>query len=102
MNVTENRGESRFEVEVDGKVAGFVSYQRGKGVIAFMHTEIKDEFEGQGLGGKLVAGALDTAREEGLQVLPYCPFTRSYIAKHPEYLDLVPEDRRAEFELPGP
>jgi len=35
-------------------------------------------------------------------VLPYCPFIRSYIQRHPAYLDLVPADRRAEFALtPG-
>ncbi|WP_420803744.1 GNAT family N-acetyltransferase [Saccharopolyspora erythraea] len=42
---------------------------------------------------------LDSARERGLEVLPHCPFVRSWIARHPEYLELVPEDRRAEFDL---
>jgi hypothetical protein len=32
-------------------------------------------------------------------VLPFCPFIRGYIQRHPAYLDLVPDDRRAEFEL---
>ena len=99
MNVTDKRGQSRFEIEVDGEVAGFISYQRSKDAVAFMHTEVDDKFEGQGIGGKLVSAALDQVREEGLQVLPFCPFTRSYIETHPEYLDLVPEDRRSEFEL---
>jgi predicted GNAT family acetyltransferase len=98
--VTDNRGQSRFEITVDGEVAGNASYQRSsKGEIAFMHTEIGDEYEGQGLGGKLVSEALRQAREEDLMVLPFCPFVRSYIAKHSDYIDLVPEDRRAEFEL---
>jgi hypothetical protein len=34
-----------------------------------------------------------------LDVLPFCPFVRSYIERHPDQLDLVPEDRRDEFEL---
>ena len=34
-------------------------------------------------------------------MIPVCPFVRAYIAGHPEYLDLVPEDRRAEFGLPS-
>jgi uncharacterized protein len=99
MNVTDNRGQSRFEIEVDGEVAGFISYQRSKDAVAFMHTEVEDKFEGQGIGGKLVSGALGMVREEGKSVLPFCQFTRSYIEKHPDFLDLVPEDRRAEFEL---
>jgi hypothetical protein len=32
-------------------------------------------------------------------VLPHCPFVKSYIAKHPEYLDLVPEAERGGFGL---
>jgi uncharacterized protein len=33
-------------------------------------------------------------------VLPFCPFVRGYISKHPdEYLDLVPRDLREDFEM---
>jgi len=97
--VTDNRGQSRFEIETDGEIAGTISYQRGKGEIALIHTEVEPRFEGQGLGSQLIRGALDAARAEGLAVLPFCPFVRSYIGDHAEYLDLVPEDRRAEFDL---
>lgn len=99
MSVTDNRGQSRFEIEVDDKVAGYTSYQRGKDQIAFMHTEIEPAYEGRGLASQLIAAALDQARAEGLEVLPFCPFVRGYIADHGEYLDLVPAGRRAEFEL---
>jgi predicted GNAT family acetyltransferase len=99
MSVTDNRGQSRFEIEVDDEVAGYTSYQRGKDQIAFMHTEIKPAYEGRGLASQLIAAALDQARAEGLEVLPFCPFVRGYIADHGEYLDLVPAGRRAEFEL---
>lgn len=36
-----------------------------------------------------------------MQVLPYCPFIRGWIAKHPAYVDMVPESERARFDLPG-
>jgi predicted GNAT family acetyltransferase len=32
-------------------------------------------------------------------VLPFCPFVNAYLKRHPEYLDLVPEERRAAFGL---
>jgi hypothetical protein len=32
-------------------------------------------------------------------VLPFCPFIRDYIRRHPVYLDLVPDGRRAGFQL---
>jgi predicted GNAT family acetyltransferase len=96
---------NRYEISADGKPAGFTEYagpgsrQAAPGEIAFLHTEIDPAFGGQGLGGRLITFVLDDARKQGLAVIPYCPFVRSYIAKHPEYLDLVPADRRGEFEL---
>ena len=91
----------RFEIRVDGELAGFAEYRRRNGLIAFIHTEIDPRFEGQGLAGRLIATALDSSREDGLAVLPFCPFVRGYIEKHPEYLDLVPEAQREQFELPA-
>ena len=69
-------------------------------LIVFTHTEIGDEFEGQGLGSTLIRTALDAARERGLSVRPDCPFVRAYVARHPDaYLDLVPEELRARLDL---
>lgn len=91
---------SRFEVRVDGELAGFAEYRRRPGLIAFTHTLIDPRFEGQGLASRMVQMALSEARTAGLAVLPFCPFVRGYIAGHSEeYLDLVPGDLRDAFEL---
>jgi GNAT superfamily N-acetyltransferase len=66
---------------------------------AFDHTEVEPRYEGHGLAGRLVTEALDTARERGWALLPYCPYVREFLGKHPEYADLVPGDRKAEFGL---
>ena len=91
---------SRFEIRSGGRLAGFAEYRTGPGSITFAHTEIHDGFAGQGLGGVLVRAALDAARRRGLAVHPDCPFVRGWIAKHPEYVDLVPAAERARFDLP--
>ena len=98
--VVEVADRHRFEIRVDGRRAGLVAYRLDPGEITFTHTEIDDAFGCQGLGGVLVRTALDTARSRGLAVLPSCPFVRSWIARHEDYLDLVPADRRGEFDLP--
>jgi predicted GNAT family acetyltransferase len=90
---------NRFEISVDGKRAGLAAYHLGPDRITFVHTEIDDAYAGKGLAGVLVRAALDSARERGLSVIPRCPYVRSWIAKHPDYVDLVPAARRAEFEL---
>ena len=101
IRVVDVPDRSRFEIRVDGETAGFTTYHRRPGVIAFMHTEIDPRFEGLGLASKLIRSALSEARAEGASVLPYCPFVRSYIARHSEYLDLVPSEMRAKFQLTG-
>ncbi len=99
--VVEDGPASRFTVLVDGEVAGFAAYRRSGSTISFTHTQIDERFEGRGLGSVLVRSALDAARAEGAAVLPFCPFVRRYISRHREYLDLVPVDQRARFELPA-
>lgn len=97
--VTDAPDRSRFEIALDGTVVGFAQYRRRPGGIAFIHTEIEPGHEGEGLGTALVSAALDAARAEGAEVLPFCPFVRSFIEEHREYADLVPTGRRAEFGL---
>jgi predicted GNAT family acetyltransferase len=99
--ITDNTEQHRYEIRVDDELAGFVQYRRRPGLIAFIHTEIDPRFEGQGLGSELIAGVLDAARSSGTAVLPFCPFVNGYIARHPEYVSLVPEAYRPEFGLKG-
>ena len=37
----------------------------------------------------MVKAALEYAKEEGLKVVPQCPFVRSYIERHKEYESLL-------------
>ena len=99
VQITDNTEEHRFEIRVDDDLAGFVVYRARPTLIAFIHTEIDDRFEGQGLGSQLIRAALDSARERGLAVLPFCPFVNGYMKRHPDYIDLVPQDRREAFDL---
>src|SRR5688572_17180360 len=68
-NMTEvrNRPEkNRFEITVDGEVAGYTEYRSAQGLRAFVHTVIEERFEGKGLAAELVAYALEATRTEGL------------------------------------
>ncbi|WP_018351097.1 GNAT family N-acetyltransferase [Longispora albida] len=91
---------NRYEIHVDGELAGLTEYRLAAGQISFTHTEIAEVFGGRGLAGQLVRYALDDVRSRDLAVLPFCPYVRSYIKRHPAYLDLVPETQRERFDLP--
>ena len=100
--ITDNAEAHRYEIHVEGELAGFVQYRRRPGLIAFIHTEIDPRFEGQGLGSELIASVLDSARGSGTAVLPFCPFVNGYIERHPEYASLVPREYWSEFNLHAP
>jgi predicted GNAT family acetyltransferase len=89
----------RFIATIDGEPAGFIVYRLRPGLLALIHTEVEERFEGHGIGGRLARFALDQARAEGLAVLPFCPFVNDWMKRHPEYTDLVPPAYRANFDL---
>lgn len=98
----DNRTGRRFEVLVDGGVAGFTDYRDRDQVRSFVHTEVDPAYAGRGLASELIRAALDDARERDLAVLPICPFVRSFISRHLEYVTLVPDEQRRRFDLPAP
>lgn len=98
--VRDNAAEHRYEITVDGTVAGYAEYHDRGDRRIFTHTVVEDAYEGQGLGSQLVRAVLDDSREHGRAVVPICPFIRSYIDRHrDDYLGLVPEAARERFGL---
>jgi uncharacterized protein len=79
----------RYELWVDGTMAGRLEYRLMPGRIVLEHTEVEPEFDGRGFGSRLARTALDDARGAGLRVIPLCPFVRSWLKRHPEYEDLI-------------
>ena len=61
-------------------------------MVVLIHTEVEPAFEGQGLGARLVAGALEDLRARGLKLVPQCRFVRAYLRRHPDQADLVAAD----------
>lgn len=97
--IVDNKEQTRYEVHLDDQVVAIAEYVKQPGIVSFTHTETFDGHKGQGIAGRVIDQALRDARDEGLEVLPFCWFVASYIGDHPEFLDLVPVNRRREFNL---
>jgi predicted GNAT family acetyltransferase len=86
--IVNNKAHNRYELEVDGHIAA-TYYKIADGVITFIHTEVPPELGGKGVGSKLIRGALDQVRADGLKVIAQCPFVKAFIDKHADYADLL-------------
>ena len=87
--IRDNKAEQRFEMDTDGGLA-VAHYRRAAGVITVTHTEVPAALQGRGIASRLVQGVLEAVRAEGAKVVPRCSFVSAYIARHPEFADLVP------------
>ena len=84
--------ESAYVVFIGGERVGKAEYVTRDGRRVFTHTEVDDAHTGSGVAANLVRHALDDMRAREMSIVPLCPFFRSYIARHPEYRDLVDRD----------
>jgi predicted GNAT family acetyltransferase len=87
--LSDNPGQHRYELHKEGVIAAWADYMLATGTVVITHTEVIAAFEGQGLGSRLAAFALDDVRRRGARVLPQCEFIASWIQRHPDYVDLL-------------
>ncbi len=78
----------RIEIERDGQVA-YLEYSLAGGILGLIHTEVPEKLRGLGLASELAETAFRWARDKHLKVDVVCPSVFEYLAKHPEYKDLV-------------
>ena len=79
---------SRFETELDGKLA-VADYRLDGKIMVFTHTFVPPEMRGRGVAEKLVRAALEWARAQGRHVVPQCSYVAVFVERHAEYQDLV-------------
>ena len=104
VEIRHDRDARRVEAVLeDGRVAGFAAYRRRNDTVySFTHTEVDDEFEGQGIGSQLASGVIRTARDEGFKILPICSFIRGYLRGHDETHDVLAPGARLEEDAQQP
>ena len=82
--VTDNEAESRFELRLDGELAGFIDYRRAGDTVALTHAEVRPELRNRGNAETMTREALADLKRRGLQAKPVCPFVVAYVRRHPD------------------
>ena len=52
-------------------------------------SKLRPSLRGTGAAGRLMRGVMETARAEGLKVVPICSYASAWIRRHREYHDLL-------------
>ena len=86
--VRNNTALSRYELDVDGAIA-FAEYRLAPGKVIITHNETPRALRSRGIASKLVQGALEQIRADGLKVVAGCGFVVDYLEKHPEFADVA-------------
>jgi predicted GNAT family acetyltransferase len=79
----------RYEILVDGELAGFTEYLDRDAQRVFYHTLVDEAFAGRGLAGQLVQESLTDVRAAGKRIVPVCPYVAKFLTEHDEFADLT-------------
>ena len=78
-----------FKAIDSGVEAGIMTYtSAGESKIIIDHTEVNENFKGQGVGKKMVLAAVDFARKNQIKILPLCPFAAAVFEKDASLSDV--------------
>ena len=88
VTVSENKEKKRFEVLIDDKIA-MIEYIRAQNKVYLTHTEVPTELEGKGIASSMVKQVLQQIKDEGLELVPLCPFVAAYLKRHPEWKEIL-------------
>lgn len=84
----ENKGA--FIATENGAKVGEMTYSKaGEDKFIIDHTEVNSEFNGKGVGKQMVLVAVEYARENGIKILPLCPFAKATFDKNQDIQDVL-------------
>ena len=78
-------GGAFFAVEGDKTIGEMTYIWSDNNHFIIDHTEVIDQYAGQGIGKKMVEKAVEFAREKNCTITPLCPFAQYIFDKNPEY-----------------
>ncbi len=91
MEIIHKKGirEGAFIATDGDRVIGEMTYVwSGKNHFIIDHTEVINQYEGKGVGKKLVEKAVEFARENDYTIYPQCSFVRHIFERNPAYNDV--------------
>jgi uncharacterized protein len=88
VDVPERR---RYEIrsDTDPDPLAFVDYELRDRIVLLMHTEVRPDLEGRGIGTRTAELVIDHLRRNGLRAIVGCPFLTAWLRRHPDQQDIL-------------
>ncbi|MCX4782556.1 GNAT family N-acetyltransferase [Streptomyces sp. NBC_01264] len=93
VKIVDDRPSGRLLAVEDGAVVGYIAYfvvAEAPHALVAVHTVVEPGHEGRGIAGSMVKTFYGIAADEGVPVVPLCPYAASWAAKHPEQAPEAP------------
>jgi predicted GNAT family acetyltransferase len=89
-NVDHDTANKKFFIRDNGGIAAVMTYVISSPELYIIdHTLVENAYRGQGLGDKLIKAMVEYARENGIKILPLCPFAKGRFERISEYSDVL-------------
>ena len=79
-----DKGHGGFYIHDETEQLGEMVISIADKKLTVFHTEVSPKAEGKGLAKKLLNTMVEYARENGLKVIPLCPYVHVQFRRHPE------------------
>lgn len=92
MNIkqSDDTKHGTFEIfDADVKAGEMAYTSAGDSMLIIDHTDVEDQFRGQGIGRQLLDALVAFAREREIKVIPLCPFSKSVFDKDQSIHDVL-------------
>ncbi|KQP01534.1 GNAT family N-acetyltransferase [Leifsonia sp. Leaf264] len=89
IDIRRNDEGSRYELSIDGEIAGYAEFRSVPGQIIVTHTQTLRDYKGQGVATRLTEWLLADARARGERIVPKCPFLVEYLETHHDFDDII-------------
>ncbi len=89
VTIVNDQSNSKWDAYYGDDLAGVIVYEMNGPRLSLTHAAVRPEFQGRGVGTRMIADVLNEIRSQGRTATILCGVVRDFIDKFPEYSDVV-------------
>lgn len=89
VGVRRDEERDAYVADVGGDTVATLTYRHDGDRIVLVDTVVLPSMRGRGIAAALIGDTLDDIRDRGERIAVECPVVADYIARNPEYAELV-------------